>query len=499
MNENLIYLGMVDQLEKTAESAKGIPDKEKASSPSRIDRFSDPDKLTEFVIQEHDADQAGKHYDLRIADPNKRNTGLSWAVPKAEEPKPGDKKLAIQQPDHDTSYFDFTGEIEDGYGKGEVKQKRRTKAEILEANNDRVKFNLYDKRVPEEFLLQKTDDEDGPQSNWLLINNTPTREREQDIPESKTEFKELDPEDESVKGYLEDNEHLMQEKLDGAHNIVKLKAGENPRIYSHRKAKNPTGLINHTWNIKNLEDVKTPEELDDTILRAEIYGEKKQGGEALPVNEVGGILNSKVLKSRKKQDEKGELRTAAFDIEKYKGQDVSDANYEDKHEILKTINKIVPQIELPRTARKPSSKRELYNRIKRGKDKRTEEGVIFKNPNNDEKDIRVKFNPEYDVEIDDIFEAGEGTKYEGSHAGGFVYKWPGDNESAGKIGTGFSDEMRKDMHDNPDKYKGKVIKVKAHDVYPKKDGQNTQRGALRMPVFKAFHPDKNDYIPDTPS
>lgn len=489
---------MNDELNKIAEDAKGIPDKGQASRPSNIDRFSDPDELTEFVIQEHDADQAGKHYDLRIADPHKRNKGLSWAVPKAETPDPGEKKLAIQQPDHDLDYFDFTGEITDGYGKGKVKQKRRTKAEILEAADDRVKFNLYDKRVPEEFLLKKTDDKEGPQSNWLLINNTPTRSREQDIPESKTEFKDIDPEDEIVQEYLKDNEHVMQEKLDGAHNIVKLKAGENPRVYSHRNAKNPTGLINHTWNIKNLEDIRTPEELDDTILRAEVYGKKKQGDGALPVNEVGGLLNSKVLKSRKKQDEKGKLRTAAFDVEKYKGQDVSDANYEDKHEILKTINKVVPQIELPRTARNPSKKRELYDRIKRGKDKRTDEGVVFKHTNNEDKDKRVKFNPEYDVEIADIFEAGEETKYEGSHAGGFVYKWPGDSEPVGKIGTGFSDKMRRDMYENPEKYKGKTVKVEAHDIYPKKDSQNTQRGALRMPVFKAFHPDKNDRIPDTP-
>lgn len=490
MEPNNIYLGFKHAMEKHAEEAKGIPDKSKKTSPPPIRRWEDDDENWEFALQRHIADQAGEHHDLRLAR-SQQGPGLSWALPKGI-PNPGEKNLAIQQPDHDVKYFDFEGEIEDGYGSGDVKLEKRTKAEVLESDNDRVKFNLYDRQVPQEMLLTKMEDDD-----WLLINNTPTRKKE-DIPSDKPDMRELkeDEEQEKIKELLSDNEHITEEKLDGSHGIIKLKPGENPRVYSYREAKNPTGLINHTWKVKDLKDVKVPEDMDETILRGELWGQKKGSEEPMGVNEIGGILNSKVRKSRKKQEELGKLRPAIFDVVKKGEQKVEDAPYGSKNKIIENIISRVPLLEKPRQGWSSSEKRSLYDRIKRGDDDRTKEGVLFKNKNEPTDVKRVKFNPEFDVVIDEILPAQEGTKYEGSHAGAISYRWPGDSVSVGNIGTGFSDKLRKAMWENPDEYEGKVIKVKAHEVYPKRNAPDgASRGALRMPAFKAFHPDKNADLP----
>ena len=73
-----------------------------------------------FLIHEHHADRVGLHYDIRI-----ENDGVlvSWACRYVPDLIKGAKKkiLIIKQPDHQLDWFDFQGEIEDGYGKGRVK------------------------------------------------------------------------------------------------------------------------------------------------------------------------------------------------------------------------------------------------------------------------------------------------------------------------------------------------------------------------------------------
>lgn len=72
-----------------------------------------------FLIHEHYAKKAGLHYDLRLG---YDNTLKSFACRKISDLISGKVKkiLLIQQPDHDPSWFDFEGEIEDGYGAGKV-------------------------------------------------------------------------------------------------------------------------------------------------------------------------------------------------------------------------------------------------------------------------------------------------------------------------------------------------------------------------------------------
>ena len=74
--------------------------------------------LTKIIIQEHNADKAGLHWDLRF-----EHAGVlkSWAIPKARLPEAKEQLLAMQVSDHPLSWGSFDGIIKEGYGKGSVK------------------------------------------------------------------------------------------------------------------------------------------------------------------------------------------------------------------------------------------------------------------------------------------------------------------------------------------------------------------------------------------
>jgi hypothetical protein len=131
-------------------------------------------KLWTMVTQEHQADRAGLHWDLRLVDPNTAYAH-SWAVPKARLPKPGDRPvLAVRTPTHTENYatnFGMGGprQIGKGYGKGTVEIKNKEPVAIENSSENRIKFERNAGKNPETFVLFKTKDD-----KWLLKNTTKT-------------------------------------------------------------------------------------------------------------------------------------------------------------------------------------------------------------------------------------------------------------------------------------------------------------------------------------
>lgn len=113
-----------------------------------------------LVIQEHTANKAGLHWDLRMEyDSPDISTYLdkrpvetseprtvtekvlkSWVVKKCKMPSNGEKLLAIPTEEHPWDYRNFEGEISEGYGQGLVRLIFSDYVEVLEYTENKISF-----------------------------------------------------------------------------------------------------------------------------------------------------------------------------------------------------------------------------------------------------------------------------------------------------------------------------------------------------------------------
>jgi len=125
-----------------------------------------------FVVQKHQADRAGLHWDFRL-----EHGGVlwSWAVPKGPSLDPADKRLAIHVEDHPIDYADFQGAIPVGYGAGQVETwDKGVWAPLGDADEDmrrgELRFMLAGRRLNGRFTLARLKRrQPSKQDAWFLI------------------------------------------------------------------------------------------------------------------------------------------------------------------------------------------------------------------------------------------------------------------------------------------------------------------------------------------
>ncbi|HEY4337811.1 MAG TPA: non-homologous end-joining DNA ligase, partial [Puia sp.] len=136
-------------------------------------------KVLQFVVQKHAASHL--HYDFRL---EMEGVLKSWAIPKGPSLNPADKRLAMMVEDHPFDYKDFEGIIPEGnYGAGTVMvwdegtyesleetngtKKGQEKALLKELREGSLKFRLNGKKLKGEFALVRT--RGRGENSWLLI------------------------------------------------------------------------------------------------------------------------------------------------------------------------------------------------------------------------------------------------------------------------------------------------------------------------------------------
>jgi len=431
------------------EEALGLP------SRSRIDPI-DQKGQTRLVIQKHTTarNPNSPHYDLRLKG---KGTVHSWAI----KYLPWDKKrtLAVRQPQHSIPYLNFEGEIPEGYGKGSVKKVHDEKVKVTSATDDKIKMQT----AQGNFAMIKTKGD----KNWLIV---------------KTAFVTSKPKYKSGEVDFNNPDTVLQPKVDGAHTVFELNSNDVNEIYSYRTSKKTGGPIHHADQVPALRDAKVPKSLTGTVIRGDLYGKTEEG--PLPAEQIGGILNSSVPKSLEKQKETAPLQPYIFDIVKYKGKDVSNKPYADKMRMLKEVEKKIPIFRVAETAVTPEEKKDLYEKVKNKTHPDTVEGVVEWNlgkPGGAPK--KEKFRDSHDVYIRGIYPAITRAGETKSEAGGFQYSMTPKGKIVGNVGTGFTQEKRKDMLQNPEKYIGMVARVKSPQQY--------SSGALRAPAFYSMDIEKN--------
>lgn len=467
------------------EFAPGIPEERKVQPLPTVKK---PEEWT-LAVQRHHAARAGEHLDLRLVD--RQGQAHSWAIPKARLPKPGDRPvLAIPQPTH-TKEYALTGgkdkplKIESGYGKGTVKMEELGPVEVYHAtpqDRTRVRFNRYSGLGPEEFAIVET-----ASGSQLLVNKTKTKERLSHVPLGHK------PKMRSLKNPelidLENDDEVMMPKYDGAHTLLDLeKTDQIPRIYSYRTPRRArAGVIEHTHKVPYLLETRVPKGLAGTVLRTELVGVENNTSKGIPATEIGGMLNATVPRSRALQkDRNAVLLPIALDITRYRGKDMSKTPYEERYRILKDIG---VQLGIPVTEAALSSqeKKELLGSIQAGAHPMTNEGVVLRDKHQlPDRVSKFKIRPDHDVYVREIFEATTASGKPTGRAGGFTYSHTPKGAIKGRVGTGFSHALARDMLKNPTRYVGRVAKVEAEKKMPS--------GALSKPAFLEWHLDKGKQL-----
>lgn len=116
-----------------------------------------------LVVQEHDAQKAGLHYDLRLED---EGVLRSWSVPKlpALVANQIGRALAIQVEDHPLAYASYEGDIPLGqYGGGSVRIWDKVEYEPLSKGDKTWKFRVASGRMKGVWVLIHMDS-----NQWLL-------------------------------------------------------------------------------------------------------------------------------------------------------------------------------------------------------------------------------------------------------------------------------------------------------------------------------------------
>lgn len=132
------------------------------------------EKGGDFVIQKHDASHL--HYDLRL---EIDGVYKSWAVPKGPSLEPGKKRLAVKTEDHPLEYGDFEGTIPaKEYGGGTVMIWDRGQWHYTDKTKKkdfpkRIDFALNGEKLQGAWTLVKTAGKPNSKAeHWLLIKRT---------------------------------------------------------------------------------------------------------------------------------------------------------------------------------------------------------------------------------------------------------------------------------------------------------------------------------------
>jgi len=282
-------------------------------------------KSARYVIQDHDAHRAGKHWDLRI---HHQKTAISWAVPKHVSPGVGQPLLAIRQPDHSPEYMDFEGVIPEGQlGAGAVKKAGEGIVDILKIETSKSGMKELHLRfhgdLEGDFVLIETGGRKG--NDWIWV----AKRGPEALPEIHRHKFAIKPRD-----HLDKIEKtcagkcVAEVKVDGHHEIVHV-TEHGLRLASHRLGKHTGVPIEHSDKVPHLRDTnpKTLGEGGGTIFHAELHIKGQSAAT------TGGVLNSGTLRARSEQQKLGVAQLKVFDIVQLRGEDVRGLSYEDRRRV----------------------------------------------------------------------------------------------------------------------------------------------------------------------
>ena len=440
-------------------------------------------KKLRFVIQYHRA--RAKHFDFRL---EYNGVLLSWALPKGLSLNPKDKRLAVMVEDHPIDYMNFEGVIPKGnYGAGVVEIYDRgyyvpieDMKEGLKKGN--LKFALMGEKHKGIWNLVKTDDK-----NWILIksNDEFAQNQKKDLPEtkfSKNPFTKTSVMLATLSPSLpRGKDWLFEIKYDG-YRIVAYKDQKAVKLITRNGLDYTSKFPRLEKSIQKIaKDV--PFVLDGEVVMFDTNGRSDFG-----------LLQSAIRQGKEN------VCYVAFDILALNGKDLRKTPLIKRKELLE---KLLENIEgnIIYSSHIAGKGKEFFNMAK----KLNLEGVVAKKANSlyvcarSEDWLKIKCYKRQEFVI-----GGYTTTDKNKELSALLVGYYKGNEFiyVGKVGTGFSDSLRKSLSN---KFKKLVtttcpfnedLKQKAVWLNPKfiaevKFAEITKDGLLRQPTFVGLREDKS--------
>jgi ATP-dependent DNA ligase len=341
---------------------------------------------------------------------------------------------------------------------------------VLSTSSEKINIDLLDSKKSSKLTLVHT-----PmygENHWLLLNRTPTTASRPDVAVGKQKFKDKSPED--LGRYLSDR-YALTSKIDGA--SVTVNFGDRTEIFSTRPS--VTGELYEHTHILKADEIKIPEELKGTKLRAEIFAVK--GNKVVPMRTLGGLMNSSPEKAlQQMEDQSIRMYIAPYQVLAHGGASMEGHPYKDQLKVLESVIKKMPgNWVMPDVALTPKKKQEMADLIRKGKHPLTSEGMVaWPMEEVAATPVKLKFREHSQVYIDEVFPLVSGGE-EQPRAGGFTYRLTPRGAPVGKVGTGFTNQLRKELWDNRGELKGRKVLIESAGQFPS--------GAYRAPSFISFH------------
>lgn len=259
------------------------------------------------------------------------------------------------------------------------------------------------------------------------------------------------------KDWIDIVDPISSKKYDGAHFYMEIGKDSKPRFISRRESVKG-GFPDRTDKLPHLANIVFPAESVGKVYNVELIhtGQSKSAVESHPA--ISGILNSLPDKAISTQQITGPVRAVILDLV-----DHPDMTYRDK---IAHINRVVDSLGNKDLIFAPEfkyGKKDVASHIQETLD-RKEEGIIVTDGSTTEKNnfrIKIKHSNTYNLLVADIIQEVDISGKPKDSAGALVLK-DASQRDVGKVGTGFSRELRREIWLNKDKWIGKkVIQVKA--------------------------------------
>lgn len=430
-----------------------------------------------FVVQYHQA--RAKHYDFRL---EYKGVLLSWAIPKGLSNNPKDKRLAVMVEDHPIDYINFEGIIPKGnYGAGTVEIFDKGKYLPIDdfesgLKKGHLKFVLSGKKLQGGWSLIRIDEK-----NWLIVKLEDEFIKKEKPKKTSLPFKSASVElatltDKIPKG----KEWIFEIKYDGYRIVTYV---ENGRV----KMLSRNG-IEYTSKFQNIANLL--KEIDNSSFVVD--------GEVVAFDENGrsdfGLLQEKIKKGKK------DFYYVIFDLLALNGEDLRNLTLKERKSKLerllyKTKNNLIYSTHVSKG--EESFKFAKNNNL---------EGIVAKNLNSvyegkrSENWLKIKCYLRQEFVI-----AGYTTSSKNELISALILGYYSNSKFIyiGKVGTGLSDEKKKDLHKKFQKIinstcsfnekwtEENTIWLKPKYVAEIQYTELTKENLLRQPSFIGLREDKN--------